>query len=204
DLKDEAKYGRPARDGAFDLVVFDRCAPASEDLLPLGNTFFVGAVPPPWKRADMPPLTNVAIRNPASSHPLMRHLTALDEIAVTEAFRFPVRDPRVPPRTPRLLEADQETALLLALPRRSFTDLVMTFPLVNDKGEWTTTWNLKLSFPVFLRNVLYTLGNVSDAAADENVAPGELKALRPDVPVKEVEVEDPAGGRQAVARGVQA
>ena len=26
DLKDEAKYKRPARDGAFDLVVFDRCA----------------------------------------------------------------------------------------------------------------------------------------------------------------------------------
>jgi hypothetical protein len=204
DLKDEAKYGRPARDGAFDLVIFDRCAPASEDQLPLGNTFFVGDVPPPWKRAEMPPLPNVAIRNPASSHPLMRHLTALDEIAVADAFRFPIRDQRVPPRTPRLLEADNETALLFALPRRSFTDLVMTFPLVNDRGEWTTTWNLKLSFPVFLRNVLYTLGNVSDAAAEENVAPGELRALRPDVAVKEVEVEDPAGERRVVARGVQA
>src|SRR5262249_40182598 len=72
ELKDEAKYGRPARAGEFDLVVFDRCAPPSEDALPLANTFFIDSVPPPWKRKDMPPLKDAPIRNPASSHPLMR------------------------------------------------------------------------------------------------------------------------------------
>jgi von Willebrand factor type A domain/Aerotolerance regulator N-terminal len=204
DLKDETKYLRPAADGAFDLVVFDRCAPADEASLPAGNTFFVGDVPPPWKRSAMEPLQNAAIRNPASTHPLMRHLTALDEIAVSETFRFDLRDERVPPRTPRLLEADRENALLFALPRRSFTDLVMTFPLVNAKGEWTTTWNLKLSFPVFLRNVLYILGNVSDATAEENVQPGDVKALRPDVVVKRVEVTDPGGATEMLERSVQA
>src|SRR5262249_50214666 len=55
DLKDEAKYGRPAREGAFDLVIFDRCAPDSEEALPLGNTFFIDNVPPPWKRSKMKP-----------------------------------------------------------------------------------------------------------------------------------------------------
>src|SRR5438105_12513079 len=134
----------------------------------------------------------------------MRHLTALDEIAFSGAFRFVLKDPRVPPRTSRLLEVDRENAVLFVLERRSFQDLVMTFPLVNDRGEWATTWNLKLSFPVFLRNVLYTLGSVSDAAAEENVAPGELKSLRPDVAVREVEVEDPAGNRSLVPRGLQA
>ena len=59
----------------------------------------------------------------------------------------------MPPRVPRLLEADRDTALLFVLPRRAFQDLVLTFPLV-DRGLWTTTWNLKLSFPIFLRNVL--------------------------------------------------
>jgi hypothetical protein len=191
DLTNEAKYLKPARVGAFDLVVFDRCAPASVEELPLGNTFYIDAVPPPWKRADMPPLEDTIIRNPASKHVLMRHLTALDEIAVFEAFRFPLDDPRVSPRTPRLLETGKDTAVLLALSRQSFTDLVMTFPLINDKGKWTTTWNLKLSFPVFLRNVMYTLGNVSDTAAEETIQPGELKTLRPDVVVNKIEVFGP-------------
>ncbi len=193
DLKNEALYLKPAHIGGFDLVIFDRCAPETPDDMPLGNTFFIDAVPPPWKRADMPPLEDTVIRNPASKHAVMRSLTALDEIAVFEAFKFPLDDPRVSPRTPRLLETGKDTAVLLALSRQSFTDLVMTFPLVNDQGKWTTTWNLKLSFPVFLRNVMYTLGNVSDTAAEETIQPGDLKTLRPDVPVDNIFVSEPAG-----------
>jgi hypothetical protein len=200
-LKDHAKYGGPARTGEFDQVDFDRCAPASEDAMPLANTFFIDAVPPPWQRKDMPPLKNALIRNPASSHPLMRHLSGLDEIAFTGAFRFDMRDPRVPPRTPRLLEADRETAVMFSLPRRSFQDVVLAFPLVNDKGEWTTTWNLKLSFPVFLRNVLYVLGNITDAAAEENVQPGQARLLRPDGAVDRIEVTDPEKRQTQVKRG---
>jgi hypothetical protein len=200
EIKDEAKYLQPARSGAFDLVLFDRCAPETPEALPLSNTFFIDAVPPPFKRTEMPPLKDAVIRNPASNHPLMRHLTGLDDIAISQAFRFDLKDPRVPPKVPRLLEADRETAVLFALPRRAFTDLVMTFPLVNAKGEWTTNWNLKLSFPVFLRNVLYTLGNVSDAAAEENVPPGQVKSLRPDVAVTQLEVTSPVGVKETLSR----
>jgi von Willebrand factor type A domain/Aerotolerance regulator N-terminal len=191
DLTDEAKYKKPARDGGFDLVIFDRCAPATEETLPLSNTFFIADVPPPWKRADLKPLEDTLIRNTASKHPLMRHLTGLDEIAFTEAFLFNPKDLPLPPRTPRLLETGKETAAMLALARRSYTDVVMTFPLINNKGEWCTTWPLKLSFPIFLRNVLYTLGNVSDAAAEPNVQPGELMKLRPGTIEKEIEVYNP-------------
>lgn len=143
----------------------------------------------------MPPLTKVAIRNPASKHPLMQNLTALDEIAFGGAFRFeldPRKDPRVPPKTPRLLECDKDTAVLFALSRRSFTDLVLAFPLVNSKGEWATTWNLKLSFPLFLRNVLLRLGNVSEASAEESLSPGTPRVLRPDSSVKEIFVTGPS------------
>ena len=202
DLKDDAKYRGPARNGEYDLIVFDRCAPEDEEAMPLGNTFFIDAVPPPWKRADMPPLKETQIRNPSSNHPLMRHLAALDEIAFSEAFRFDLKAKGVPPRTPRLLETDRETAVLFVLPRRSFSDLVLAFPLVNDRGQWTTTWNLKLSFPVFLRNVLYTLGNVADAAAEDNVQPGQIKTLRPDAAVTALDVIDPARQRETIARGV--
>jgi hypothetical protein len=191
ELTDAGKYLTPARAGEYDLVIFDRCAPSDRESMPLANTFFIDSVPPPWLRKDMPPLKGAVIRNPASSHPLMRDLTGLDEIGFSGAFRFDLRAEGVPPRIPRLLEADRETALLFVLPRRAFQDLVLAFPLVNDKGEWATTWNLKLSFPVFLRNILYQLGNVSDAAAEENVQPGDVKVLRPETSVPEIEVTYP-------------
>ncbi|MGH7173086.1 MAG: vWA domain-containing protein, partial [Gemmataceae bacterium] len=201
DLKDDAKYRGPARNGEYDLILFDRCAPEKEEDLPLGNTFFIDSVPPPWKRADLPPLKETRIRNPSSTHPLMRHLSALDEIAFSEAFRFDLQAPGVPPRTPRLLETDRETAVLFVLPRRAFQDVVLAFPLVNERGQWATKWNLKLSFPVFLRNLLYTLGNVADAAAEENVQPGQIKTLRPDAAVKALDAIAPSRQRQTITRG---
>ncbi|HTU20846.1 MAG TPA: VWA domain-containing protein [Gemmataceae bacterium] len=201
DLNDDAKYRGPARNGEYDLVLFDRCAPEKEEDMPLGNTFFIARVPPPWRRADMPPLNEMQIRNPTSNHPLMRNLSALDEIAFRDAFRFDLRAPGVPPRTPRLLETDRETAVLFVLPRRAFQDVVLAFPLIDDRGEWGTTWNRKLSFPVFLRNVLYTLGNVADAAAEENVQPGQIKTLRPDAAVKALDVIAPSRRRETITRG---
>jgi hypothetical protein len=102
------------------------------------------------------------------------------------------------------LETDRETAVLLALARRSFTDLVLTFPLVNARGQWTTTWNLKLSFPVFLRNVLYGLGNVRDTAAEENVSPGEVVPLPVRAGVQQAHLARPDGSESTVARSGQA
>lgn len=200
DLSDPAKYLRPVRSGEYDLVIFDRCAPPTEEAVPLANTFYIDSVPPPFKRGEMPPLRGAVIRNQTSNHPLMRHLTGLDEVAFTGAFRFDLRDKRVPPKVPRLLEADRETALLFVLPRSSFSDLVMTFPLVNDAGQWTTNWNLKLSFPVFLRNVLYGLGNVSDFAAEETVSPGQVKVIRPEAAAERIEVRGPDGESRRVTK----
>ncbi|HJT78907.1 MAG TPA: VWA domain-containing protein [Gemmataceae bacterium] len=207
DLKDPTKYARPARDGQYDLVIFDRCAPATVDDMPVGNTLFIGDVPPPWKKASLPALKNPHVKGWLSKDPLLRYLAALYEIGVDEAFRFeldPAKDPRVPPRVPRLLESDKDAALLFALPRESFRDVVMAFPLVTDDGDWNTNWPLQPSFPLFLRNVLYTLGNVSDAATEPLVQPGQVKILRPDVAVPEVEVTDPAGHAEALRRGHRA
>ncbi len=183
ELKDEAKYLRPAQIGAFDLVVFDRCRPDDAAGMPLSNTYFIDDVPPPWKKADMPELKDAHIRNPTSKHPLMEGASGLDEIIVFDAFRFeldPDKNPGVPPRVPRLLEIQGAGAVLFALPREGFTDLVQTFPLVNDKGEWTTDWMKRYSFPKFLRNVVYQLGNVSDGAAEGTPQPGQLKSIRPE------------------------
>jgi hypothetical protein len=146
-------------------------------------------------------LENPQIKGWMSKHPLMRYLSGLTEVGMTEAFRFDLTDPRVPSRTPRLIEAGRNIALLFTLERQSYTDLVMTFPLINDKGEWTTNWPLLPSMPLFLRNVLYTLGNVSDSTGEDNVQPGDVKILRPDMAVKQIEIVDPAGKSDELQRG---
>jgi hypothetical protein len=190
-------YRKPARDGEYDLVIFDRCAPASEEEMPRSNTFFIGRPPPPWKMDTVDKLTNPQVKGWMNKHPVMRYLTALQDIGIVEAFRM--KD--LPPRTPRLLEIDKNTALILTLSRQSFTDLVMTFPILDDNGKWNTFWPVLPSFPLFLRNVLYTLGNISDGASEDTVQPGQVKTLRPDLAVGQIQVIPPKGDPETLNRG---
>jgi hypothetical protein len=206
DLKDQDKYRQKARAGIWDLVVFDRCSPATQDDLPLANTFFIDALPPPWKKDDLPKLKNPHVKGWATQDPLLRYLSALYEIGIDDAFRFeldPAKNPGMPPRTPRLLESDKDAALMFSLSRQSFRDVVMAFAIFDNKGEWNTNWPLQPSFPLFLRNVLYSLGNVSDAAGEEQLQPGQVKVLRPDVAVAEIEVTDPDGTAKTLTRGTR-
>lgn len=198
DLTKDA-YLEAARNGTYDLVIFDRCAPAQEQELPRGNTFFIGAPPPPWKLpgAEAGPgaktvekLENPYITGWKTNAPVLRYLSTLHDVGLSEAFKFKPED--LPANAP-LIETGGNGAVLVSLSRGPFTDLVLTFPLLNDKGEWTTNWPLLTSFPLFLRNVLYSLGNVSDAATEETVQPGQVKTLRPDAGVRKGVVRDPAG-----------
>jgi hypothetical protein len=193
-------YKKPARNGEYDLVVFDRCAPAAEEDMPRGNTFFIGYPPPPYKIETLEKLKNPQIKGWVGKHPVLRYLTSLHDIGIIEAFKL--KD--LPPRTPRLIEIDQNNALLVTLSRQSFTDLVMAFPILDDKDQWNTSWPLLPSFPLFLRNILYTLGNVSDGASEEMVQPGQTKTLRPDVALPTIEVIDPAGAKKTLERGSRA
>jgi hypothetical protein len=98
----------------------------------------------------------------------------------------------LPTKTPRLLEGENNLALMVSLTRGSHSDVVQMFPLIDDSGGWNTNWPLQPSFPIFWRNVLYTLGNVSDAAGEEVLQGGSPKRLRPSGVVDKVEVTDPA------------
>jgi hypothetical protein len=200
ELKDDAKYRKPAREAAYDLIIFDRCAPASEADLPLANTFFIDSVPPPWKRSEMKPLENPDIKGRLKDHPLLRYLSSVHSIGVMEAFRFDLKDPRVPPRTPRLIETDRDTAVLFTLARQSYTDLVMTFPILNAEGKWTTSWPIQFGFPVFLANVVNVLGNVEDGIDEEIARPGREKVLRPDRAMRSIEIEGPDGSSETLTR----
>ena len=190
-------YRKAAQNGDFDLVIFDRCGPAAEDDMPRANTIFIGYPPPPWKPADMAKVTNPQIKGWMHKHPTLRYLVALQEIGIAEAFKL--KD--LPSRTPRLMEIDQNVTIMFTLNRQLYSDLVMTFPILNAKSEWNSNWPLQPSFPLFLRNVIYTYGNISDGASEEALQAGQVKTLRPDVPVSDVEVTDPAGNVQKIERG---
>jgi hypothetical protein len=188
DLADPKEYLTPAREGKYDLVIFDRCGPAGEDQMPVANTLFIGHPPPPYtpleaaRPGDPNAVTlvkNPTIRGGDDRHPVVRGLKPLDEVWVTDAFRLPF----LPPRTPRLLEGDQDLVLLAALPRQAYTDLVLTFPIASANADGPdrvlhTNWPLLVKFPMFLRNVLYQLGNVRNAGAEDPLKPGQMIPLR--------------------------
>lgn len=195
ELSDKSKYLEPAQQGKFDLVVFDRCAPELEDQMPQANTIFVGRPPPPWQplgktqpagktleKVDQP-----AIKGWTNQHGLLRYLTGLHEVGLYEAYRIG----GLPPRTPKLMEGDRDLLLMFTLSRGPYTDAVLAFPILNDIGEWNTNWPLLPSFPLFWRNVLYTLGNIRDAAAEENVQPGQVKSLKPGPGIDKLQVTPP-------------
>lgn len=180
---DPKEYRGPARDGKYDLIIYDRCSPDSADTMPTANTLFIGSVPPPFvlatnakgKGANVAEaVTGPSVRGWQSRHPVMRNLQALDEVDVAEAFKLP----ELPPRTQRLIEGTQNLVLLAAIPRQAFTDLVMTFPILTNDGKWNTNWPLKVSFPLFMRNVVMYLGNVRDAGTEDAIKPGQVKPLR--------------------------
>lgn len=182
-------YLKPARNGDYDLIVFDRCAPRKLEEMPRSNTFFIGAVPPGTLAAAPKKSENPPVLDWRAQHPLLRYLVSLQDIGIAEAILVTKQD--LPDRTPILIESNRETALLFAVSRQSFTDLVMTFPLLNDEGKWNTDWPLKPGFPLFLTNVLRGLGYIKDAVEEEPTRPGDLKVIRPDVAVESIEVVGP-------------
>jgi len=217
DLTTDA-YRQKARGGDYDLIIFDRCSPEAEKDLPLANCFFIDRPPPPWQRGTRS-LTNPYLILGQKDHPLLRHLTTLWDVGVSEAFRFDPRDnlraeakddvdlqlkstgKRALPTMTRLIETSGEAPLLFTLPRGSYTDLVMTFPLLGERGELTTNWPLQPSFPLFLRNVVRVLGNVGDAVREATVQPGEPLVLRPEASVRWLMITPPAGPTETLERG---
>jgi hypothetical protein len=211
------EYRQHARSGDVDLVIFDRCAPAEESDMPLANTLFIDRPPPPWqvgKRFMKNPLP-VPSRQ---AHPLLRHITTLWDVRVSEAFAFNLRanlrpkalaqvqlpegDPnkRALPALTRVVETSSASGdkgepppLLFTLARAPYTDVVLTFAILGDDGDLMCDWPLQPSFPLFFRNVLYTLGNVDDAVRAAGVQPGEPMTLRPEAGVARLTVTAPNG-----------
>ena len=205
-LNDKAAYLDSAREGAFDLVIFDRCGPASEEEMPRANTMFIGHPPPPWhiggaddgRRVEQVRFPQV--RGWTDQHAVMRGLRGWHELELAEGFRIA----KLPDKTPKLLESDNNFLMMFTLSRGSHTDLVMTFPLQTVDSKWNTRWFLRPLYPLFLRNVLLSLGNIRDSATEESLRPGQVKTIRTTTDVEMIEVRQPSGKSTTMERGNRA
>ena len=166
----------------YDFVVFDGCSPRS---MPPCNTLFVGSLPPTLAETEPTPVVRPILLNWDSGHPLLRFLR-LDNVEVVDAF---VVDP---PRGADILIESDRGPLCFAVPRGVNTDVIQTFRLVADDGGWKTNWPLKPSFPLYVMNVVRSLGGI-DAGSDGSLLPGEAITYRPEKPVDEAQLRDPSG-----------
>src|SRR5262249_37024132 len=144
DLHTDA-YRQPALDGQFDLVIFDRCAPAKVEDMPQANTLFLDQVPPPWVKSKASEKGKVAgdgVRLMVSQpSPSMVRVINLKNVRVAEVYPFNSRT-NLPegaqvgrvPEPNALIETANNVPVLFTLPRGSYTDLVLAVPLVDEKG----------------------------------------------------------------------
>jgi hypothetical protein len=188
----EQDLADPAQAGRYTLVIFDRCRPKS---MPECNTFFIGALPPTEPPLEATPANAPVILNWNAGHPVLRFLN-LDDVNVLQTLSV-----QPPAGTETLIESDKGP-LLFALRRGIYTDLVQGFALVDDAGGWQTDWPLKLSFPLYVMNVLRTLGG-SDVDRQLAIRPGEPISLAFENDAATASVELPDGRKTEVRRSRQ-
>jgi len=71
---------------------------------------------------------------------------------------------------------------------------------INDEGDSVinSDWPKKLSFPIFMQNVIANLGGASRFTGDQNVKPGDLLKLKRNDGVDRLEIETPDGQKELV------
>ncbi len=206
--------------GHYDLVVFDRFAPALASQMPRANTVFIGAVPPlaAWRTSQPPPEQAAGQEQPpppappqiaapdiidwSRIHPAMA-LVELGDVLIVESFELPV-----PPGGTPLIEAagGQGDGVIAAIaPRDQFEDLVLGFGILDPAEggliEPLTDWPRRHSFPVFWLNVLGYLGGHRDEAGLSAIRPGDPVELVIPGSANELAVILPSGGRRTIRRG---
>jgi hypothetical protein len=89
----------------------------------------------------------------------------VENVTVAAGFKFDLKEnlpenhkaKRKPPKMTPLIVAGDNVPVVFTLKRGSWTDLVLTFSIVNDKDEFNTNLALKPSFVVFCSNVIDVL-----------------------------------------------
>jgi hypothetical protein len=221
DVLTTEEYKRDTDASAYNLVIYDQCAPPA---MPRANTLIIGRVPPDaaWhgdrddasdesdsaaetdgkadqKPADTPP--NVAndpdIIDWDRSHPLLANVE-LGNVLLEDSI---VLDP--PAGATVLIDSTAGPIAAIA-PRDAYQDAVLGFEIFGtDKdGARTvnTNWPRFHSFPTFCLNMLEHLAGSIEDSQLATVRPGRPVALRTVGNAAELTVVDPAGQSHTVKR----
>ncbi len=185
-MKDN-KYVEASTLGAYDLVIYDQCAP---DNMPQCNTMFFSSVPPTGKWQVSEKKFPTVIVDTDAAHPLM-NAVQMGTVTIVEG-----RALTGPKGTLSLIDAAYGSIMAVG-PRSGFQDLVLGFSLIeyDDQGEGTVNsdWIKKLSFPLFMQNVVMTLGGGSKFNASQGTDPGALMKFRTRFPAQAAQVKSPDG-----------
>jgi hypothetical protein len=130
-------------------------------------------------------------------HPIMQYIRDLSLVYIAMA-----RIVELPPGAKSLIDSNQGS-LAFQAPREGFTDVVVTFPLIEGTMP-NTTWFRYISFPLFILNSIQSLGNVREGAGEEVALPGRPVTLHAETASREITVT-PADGKvpETVARSPQ-
>ena len=186
------EYHALALAGGFDLVVFDRCRPEKPEDMPRSNTWFIGAAPPleDWSLGELAPAPSIIDTD--RSHPLMQ-LIDLGNVIIQEGS--PVKGPR---GAKTLIESELG-ALFTIAPREGLEDAVLGFEL-DDSPTYVTNWPTRLSFPVFILNVVGYLAGGGERREFEAVRPGDPVTWRTAEGIDRITVLAPDGESSELKR----
>jgi hypothetical protein len=190
------EYRERADSGSLDLIIYDQCQPMS---MPRSNTYFIGQLPvgDRWTADDLQQLPQIIDVDRA--HPVMRFVEMGDVKWIVDSHPL-----NVPAGGTVLIESHVGVLMGIA-PRDGFEDLVQAFPLIaiDKQGEATVNsdWPIRVSFPVFLGNVLSYLGGSLVESNEAFIQPGQSVTLRTSQPAERITVRSPSGQQQTVTRG---
>lgn len=182
-------YARQTAEGGYDLAIYDRCQPPE---MPPANTLFIGRIPPgdAWKQqatVDVPQIIDID-----RAHPLMQ-LLDLGDVLIAEGT------PLEPPPGGAVLMHTSAGPMFAIAPRESYEDAVMGFELYGQQSLGTN-WPARLSFPLFVLNVIEYLGGQSQRSTVDGGRPGGQVRLTPDTPLDRATIRTPSGNTVDVAR----
>ena len=181
------EYQQRAQAGFYDLAIFDSLIPKT---MPQCNTMIWNEVPPgdTWKRSETHSPTPVFDFD--GSHPVMAAVK-LGALTIINS-----RDLEGPPGSLSLIESQSGSIAMLG-PREGYLDLVMGFSIVEtgEDGETNVNsdWPKKLSFPIFMQNVIESLSGISLFSTGSSAQPGDLLTIRTSVPFEKIKVRSPSG-----------
>lgn len=204
----EAEYQAREKQGEFELIVFDRCAPKA---MPLASTLFIGIAPP---SAQAPSAGGTNAEDPSEkepsaddwtigeatspvlildvdrSHPITQFLE-MSSIIIVEGMTVK------PPEGGKVLMTSDSGPALGLVQRGPFQDAVLGFSVAVNEN---TDWGLRRSFPVFVYAAIETLGGGEAESSATSIRPGEPMRIGLAPQIVECVVETPGGDKWPLVR----